>query len=227
MHTGSALALAVGWHTNVSRWLARVRADQEGESSLGRGNGPISQGGDTVPPIDSLPLNDSSESAVIRPASPNDADAIGRIFLRARDAMRYLPRITDDDRPKLGGWITARHEVWVIERGGRVMGFAGLSQGWLDHLYMDPDSQSRGFGSMLLEHAKTLQPHGLRLWVFQKNIRARRFYEHHDFRLERTTDGSSNMEREPDALYSWQPEMSRSDPQHVSMAISKSPLLAR
>ena len=30
-------------------------------------------------------------------------------------------------------------------------------------------------------------------------------YERHGFRWERMTDGSSNMEREPDALYSWQP----------------------
>ena len=117
--------------------------------------------------------------------------------------MTYLPRIKDEDRPKLGGWITARHEVWVLEDRSRVIGFAGLSPGWLDHLYIDPNSQRRGLGSMLLQHVKELQPHGIRLWVFQRNGGARRFYERHDFRLERLTDGSSNMEREPDALYFW------------------------
>jgi GNAT superfamily N-acetyltransferase len=154
-------------------------------------------------------LNDSLESAAIRPGSPIDADEVGRIFVRARDAMTYLPRIPDGDRPKLGGWITAKHEVWVIEYRGSVLGFAGLSPGWLDHLYMDPDSQSRGFGSMLLQHVKRLQPSGTHLWVFQKNVGARRFYERHDFRLEKMTDGSSNMERESDARYFWQPEGSR------------------
>ena len=144
-------------------------------------------------------------SAVIRGGSPADADAIGQIFVRARDTMAYLPRISDDVRPKLGGWITDRHEVWVLEDQSRVVGFAGLSKGWLDHLYVDPDFQGRGFGSMLLEHVKGLQPKGTQLWVFQKNVGARRFYERHDFRLERMTDGSNNMEREPDALYTWQP----------------------
>lgn len=120
--------------------------------------------------------------------------------------MPYLPRISEDDRPKLGGWITARHEVWVIEDHRGVIGFAGLSKGWLDHLYIDPDSQGHGFGSKLLQHVKGLQPDGVQLWVFQKNVGARRFYEHHDFRLEKLTDGSSNMEREPDAIYVWQPE---------------------
>ena len=96
------------------------------------------------------------------------------MFVRARDAMTYLPRIADADRPKLGGWITGKHEVWVVEAPDRVVGFAGLSKGWLDHLYIDPDSQSRGFGSMLLEHVKRVQPQGFRLWVFQKNAGARR-----------------------------------------------------
>ena len=123
--------------------------------------------------------------------------------------MSYLPRIPDDVRPKLGGWITERHDVWVLEEDGLLLGFAGLSTGWLDHLYMDPGVQGRGYGSMLLQHAKLLQPQGIRLWVFQKNAGARRFYERHDFRLEQMTDGSGNMEREPDALYSWQPESGR------------------
>jgi GNAT superfamily N-acetyltransferase len=119
--------------------------------------------------------------------------------------MTYLPRIPDEDRSKLGGWIAARHEIWLIEDGGRDVGFAGLSEGWLDHLYIDPDAQGRGLGSRLLQHVKTLQPEGFRLWVFQKNAGARRFYERYDFRLEKLTDGSSNMEHEPDALYAWQP----------------------
>jgi GNAT superfamily N-acetyltransferase len=122
--------------------------------------------------------------------------------------MAYLPRIPDVDRSKLGGWICARHEVWVLEDQDRVVGFAGLSPGWLDHLYVDPEYQSRGFGSMLLQHVKRLQPDGIRLWMFQKSVGARRFYKRNDSRLEKMTDGTSNMEREPDALYVWQPERS-------------------
>ena len=55
----------------------------------------------------------------------------------------------------------------------------------------------------MLEHAKTVSPERLELWVFQKNDGARRFYERHGFRLVRLTDGADNMEREPDALYAW------------------------
>lgn len=123
--------------------------------------------------------------------------------------MTYLPQIPEADRPKLGGWITGGRETWVIEDEGRIVAFAGLSTGWLDHLYVDPGSQGAGFGSMLLEHIKGLQPEGLHLWVFQENAGARRFYESHGFRLEKLTDGSGNMERRPDALYVWQPDLAK------------------
>ena len=141
---------------------------------------------------------------MIRRATSDDADALGGLFARARDEMSYLPRIPDDDRPKLGGWIVDRHEVWIADEGG-VAGFAGLSPGWLDHLYVDPAIQGRGIGGALLNHAKALQPGGLQLWVFQKNDGARRFYARHGFRLVELTDGAGNQEGEPDARYEWAP----------------------
>jgi ribosomal protein S18 acetylase RimI-like enzyme len=57
----------------------------------------------------------------------------------------------------------------------------------------------------VVERAKERRPHGLRLWVFQRNDGVRRFYERHGFALVRETDGAENMEREPDALYEWRP----------------------
>jgi hypothetical protein len=42
--------------------------------------------------------------------------------------------------------------------------------------------------------------------VFQRNIRARRFYESRGFHLVEETDGAANEEREPDARYRWAPE---------------------
>jgi GNAT superfamily N-acetyltransferase len=120
--------------------------------------------------------------------------------------MAYLPRIPDADRPRLGRWIVERHEVWVAERDGHVVGFAALGAGWLDHLYVDPEAQNAGIGTTLLEHAKRLQPGGLQLWTFQRNDGARRFYERHGFLEVERTDGSGNMEQEPDARYEWRPD---------------------
>jgi GNAT superfamily N-acetyltransferase len=140
---------------------------------------------------------------MIRRATPDDAPAISDLFVRTRDQMTYLPRIPDDVRPLLGGRLLARAELWVAEEHGRIVGFAGLSGNELTHLYTDPAAQNRGVGTALLEHVKSLHPEHLELWVFQKNEGARRFYEWHGFRLARLTDGSENMEREPDAFYEW------------------------
>jgi GNAT superfamily N-acetyltransferase len=142
---------------------------------------------------------------VIRRATREDAAAIGDVFVRARDGMTYLPRIPDEDRPKLGTWIVERHEVWVSEKDNAVTGFIGIEPGYLSHIYVDPTAQNRGIGTALLAHAKTLLPEGMQLWVFQRNEGARRFYEREGFRLVELTDGQGNMEQEPDARYEWAP----------------------
>ena len=125
------------------------------------------------------------------------------MFVAARDTMPYLPRIDDEHRPQLGGWFIERGPIFLYEEGGAVVGFSGVHEGELTHLYVDPEAQNRGIGSALLEHAKAESPDGLYLWVFQKNEGARRLYERHGFRLVELTDGAGNMEREPDARYQW------------------------
>ena len=117
--------------------------------------------------------------------------------------MSYLPRIPDEDRPKLGQIFCNRYEGWIIERRGRPAGYLALSPGVVEQLYVAPEFQNRGLGSQLLDFAKEREPNGLELWVFQKNTGARRFYERHGFELKRLTNGAENMEHEPDALYRW------------------------
>jgi GNAT superfamily N-acetyltransferase len=142
---------------------------------------------------------------MLRRATSEDVEEIGRLFLRARDRMTYLPVVPDEDRPLLGGIVTRDREVWVAEEDGRIVGFMALGEGWLDHIYVDPEQQNRGTGTALLTLAMQRRPNGLQLWAFQKNEGARRLYERHGFRLEQLTDGADNMEREPDALYVWEP----------------------
>jgi GNAT superfamily N-acetyltransferase len=142
---------------------------------------------------------------VIRRATPEDADAIGGLFVRARDEMRYLPRIPDEDRLILGRWIVERHETWLAEADGRILGFAQIGPGTLENLYVDPVAQRRGVGTALLDYVKERCPDGFTFWVFQKNDGARRFYERHGCCLVELTDGTGNMEKEPDARYEWPP----------------------
>lgn len=96
-----------------------------------------------------------------------------------------------------------RQDVVVAEDATAVIGFVAMTDGMIEHLYVDPEHQRRGVGSALLEEAKRRMPGGFRLWVFQANEPARSFYEKHGVRVVRLTDGSGNEERMPDALYEW------------------------
>lgn len=143
----------------------------------------------------------------IRLARTGEADTIADVFVASFRELTFLPNLHTDDQ--IRDWIrdemVPAHEVWVAEADGRIVGFAALTDDLLGHLYVHPEAQSQGVGTALLEWAKSRRPCGFRLWVFQKNEGARRFYERHGFHLVELTDGSGNEEREPDALYEWRP----------------------
>ena len=140
----------------------------------------------------------------LRPARPGDASAVADVFLSARaEALSYLPSLHSGSEIRV--WIRdvvlVHQEVVVAEVEGRTVGFAALDGGLLTHLYVHPGIQRRGVGSALLARVQTLRPDGFRLWVFQRNTDARRFYERRGLSLVKVTDGAGNEEREPDALY--------------------------
>lgn len=85
-----------------------------------------------------------------------------------------------------------------------LVGIAVLDDDWVDQLYVDPDHTEHGIGVKLMSVAKQQRPSGLRLWTFQSNVGARRFYEGHGFIATSATDGN-NEEGAPDVRYEWSP----------------------
>ena len=79
-----------------------------------------------------------------------------------------------------------------------------LDHEWIDQLYVDPASTRGGFGGALLDHAMKERPTGLKLWTFQSNLDARRFYEGRGFIAIAMTTGD-NEEQAPDVCYEWRP----------------------
>jgi GNAT superfamily N-acetyltransferase len=77
--------------------------------------------------------------------------------------------------------------------------------GWIEQLYAQPGCTGQGLGTRLLEQALAeLHAQGadtVRLWCFQANTGARRFYERHGFVAVEFTNGSGNEEGVPDVLY--------------------------
>jgi len=146
---------------------------------------------------------------VLRPATPADAGAVADVFLASRrDALPYLPALHSDEETRrwIADVVLPAGAVWVAVLDGRVAGFAALTGAecdHLDHLYVLPGLFGRGVGGALLAKAKALSPGRLRLFTFQRNVRARAFYEARGFVVVDRNDGSRNEEREPDVLYEW------------------------
>ncbi|HEX4930952.1 MAG TPA: GNAT family N-acetyltransferase [Gaiellaceae bacterium] len=143
----------------------------------------------------------------LRRAEPSDADAIADVFIASfEQLLNFLPRLHthEEDRAFIRD-LVERHEVWVAEDDGLIVGFAAIADARLEQLYVHPDYQGRGVGTELLAKTKERQPGGFSLWVFQQNDGARRFYEANGLELVELTDGSGNEEKTPDAQYEWSP----------------------
>lgn len=144
--------------------------------------------------------------AVVRPATAADALEIAEVFLASRrDALPYLPVLHSDDETRR--WmadVVLRHsEVWVAALDDGIVGFLSVSGDHLDHLYVRPGLYRQGIGDRLLAKAKEISPRRLQLFTFQRNARARIFYETRGFVPVDFNDGSRNEEGEPDVLYEW------------------------
>ncbi len=142
----------------------------------------------------------------LRDALPGDAAELTSLLLRSRTrAMPWL--VSPHDELATRWWmqhvLLTELCVRVADGGSRLLGFAAVTDTWLEQLYVDPDHQGQGVGRALLEDAKRLRPGGLRLHVFTRNAPARRFYEAHGFDLVKQSDGHDNEEREPDCTYAW------------------------
>lgn len=146
----------------------------------------------------------------LRKATQLDSTAIADVYLVSRkELLAYAPLAHTD--ASIRAWIhdtlIPTFRVTVAEDNGLIVGMMALSSdqnsGWIDQLYLLPTVVGRGIGSLFVELAKTTLGSPVRLYTFQENIRAKRFYERHGFQVIALSDGSTNEEHCPDILYEW------------------------
>ena len=132
------------------------------------------------------------------------AMAVQRAALKATLPGLHNPHTAEEDR----AWIRsvfARLSVYLASDGGRVVGVASRDGEWLSQLYVAPERTGQGIGQRLLdamlEEAAAAAIPVFKLWTFQRNAGARRFYERNGFVAVEFTDGRGNEENEPDVRY--------------------------
>lgn len=139
---------------------------------------------------------------MLRPARATDAPEIASIMRAALASFDWMPVVhtPEEDLAFISGVVLPSREVTVATVPGGVVGFVAARPDWIDQLYLDPAWTGRGIGGRLLEQA-TAGIAETRLYCFQANTGARRFYEGHGFAAEAFGDGSGNEEQLPDIFY--------------------------
>jgi GNAT superfamily N-acetyltransferase len=93
--------------------------------------------------------------------------------------------------------------VAVLE--GKIVGVLVTSQEdeiiWINQLYVLPSNIHHGIGTALIALLLKNTTLTVRLYCYQENVHARRFYEKHGFVILEFSDGSDNEAKCPDVLY--------------------------
>lgn len=140
---------------------------------------------------------------IISSARSLDAGAIGHILSRTNDQMPWLPQLhSAAEEIKYAGDMIEAGWVRVAKRDGKVVGFIARHENQVHALYVLPDAQDKGVGTALLSDAKS-QCDQLRLWSYQANANATRFYGLRGFIEIERTDGAENDVGLPDILFEW------------------------
>ena len=143
---------------------------------------------------------------VVRAAAASDAHELAAVYRESfRAALPSLPTLhtPDEDAEFIAEQVLAKNEVYVAcDQSAKILGFIAFNDEWVEQLYLLPNYTNGGLGTRLLNIAKARHAK-LKLWAFQINEIARRFYSKHGFKLIKETDGAGNEEKEPDALYEW------------------------
>ena len=92
-------------------------------------------------------------------------------------------------------------EVYVYEDDKMIQGFIGVSDEYIEGIFVSDEMQSRGIGKMLLDYIKDKKDK-LQLKVYQKNVRAMSFYQREGFTIQ--SEEMDEFTREKEYVMNWE-----------------------
>ena len=147
----------------------------------------------TTPHVEPGRVTEPLELTVRRASGPDEYPRRVEIWRSAVDATHDF--LAEDDRARIEERLASAYlphvRVLVAERAGRAVGFAGVSEGALEMLFVDAADRGSGVGSVLLAHV--VDRCGVTtVDVNEQNAQALGFYEHAGF----TVTGRSPVDDE-------------------------------
>lgn len=146
---------------------------------------------------------------MIREYRKNDLPAIMQIWLETNiQTHDFISEEYWTGNCELVKELMPQAEVYVYEEdsSGRIAGFIGLTEEYIEGIFVKGASQSKGIGKQLLDHAKNMKKK-LTLSVYQKNQGAIHFYQREHFEIY-----SENMDEntgEKEFFMVWNPDRHR------------------
>lgn len=144
----------------------------------------------------------------LRKAVSEDSSKVANILIESRRVfLPFAPSAHTDDENRHwvreilipgGGVIVAYNEAAIL---GVIATSRQGEFSWIEQLYLDPAYVDRGIGTMMMDHILDVIKKPVRLYTFQENYGARRFYERYGFKAIELSDGQGNEEQCPDILY--------------------------
>lgn len=137
----------------------------------------------------------ANSDVVIRNMNKDDIDQVMQIWLATNvQAHDFIAETYWKGQFENVKKLIPASEVYVCEKSNKIVGFIGLSENYIAGIFVASNFQSYGIGKRLLDYAKGLKPE-LYLYVYQKNIRAVKFYQRENFVIEsETVDGTGEKE---------------------------------
>lgn len=136
--------------------------------------------------------------------SPADIQAVMNIWLAGNlQAHAFIPRAYWEGNLHTVEKLLPQSEVYTAKGNGTVCGFIGLSDEYIEGLFVAEAFRGQGIGKALLDHAKAKHKM-LTLCVYQKNTSAAAFYKREGFVLQGVSTDENTGETE--LQMRWQPE---------------------
>ena len=139
---------------------------------------------------------------MIRKLQKADINRVADIWLKTNlKAHYFIPEQYWTSNYELVKEMMSQAEVYVYEDDKMIQGFIGVSDEYIEGIFVSDEMQSRGIGKMLLDYIKDKKDR-LQLKVYQKNVRAMSFYQREGFTIQ--SESMDEFTGEKEYVMNWE-----------------------